>query len=121
MSAYEEKAAAALAALKDYTRDLEADLGKIERNRADNPDYGFVQRMVQPGREPGGLVSTNAGVGLHRLNDYKSHAADALSWLITGDVLTTNEVAARGLVQSLYASIQSIHARADAITLIATF
>ena len=121
MTAYEDKAAAALAALQDYTRDLEADLGKIERNNVDNPNYNYVQRMVQPGHEPLGLALANSGATSHRLADYKVYAADSLNWLATSDTLTTNEKAARALVQTLYGSIQAIQTRADAIALIATF
>jgi hypothetical protein len=123
MTQYEDKAAATLLALKDYARDLEADLGKIERNRVpSNPNFGDVQPLVEPLTSISGLpAGENAIVRRRVLTEYISNASVALHWVGMRDGLTGPELAARTAVKTLVASIQAINSRADAATLIATF
>lgn len=121
MTQYEDKAAAVLLVLKDYTRDLEADLGKIERNRVNgNPNFGDVQQMVEPGTFATG-AGENAAVARAKLTEYCSNASAALSWVNMRDGLTTSEIAAFNEIKELVTSFHAISDRADAVALIATF
>ncbi|WP_309617697.1 hypothetical protein [Salinibacterium sp.] len=116
-----EKATVALATLQDHVRDMEADLGKIARNRQANPNFDFVSDMTDPFREPGGLAALNSNLASQRALQYRTAAFAAMRTLegLTG--LTGPETTAVTAVKTLVAAVQTIGTRAQAAALIATF
>jgi hypothetical protein len=121
MTQYEDKAAAVLLALQNYTRDLEADLGKIERNMVPgNPNFGDVQRLMEPGTRTQGS-GVNAAIAREKLSEYKNYASEALNWVGMRDGLSGPEITARTAVKTLVTSIRDIGDHADAVALVTTF
>ncbi|MGV8912481.1 MAG: hypothetical protein ACOH14_07685 [Rhodoglobus sp.] len=123
MTQYEDTAAAVLLALQNYARDLEADLGKIERNTvAGNPNFGDVQRLTEPATwKQGPGAGENAAIAHQKLSEYKNYASEALSWVGMRDGLSGPEITARTAVKTLVTSIRDIGDHADAVALVATF
>lgn len=120
MTDLEQRANIALAHLQDFTRDLAADLGKIERNRAYNPNFNQVTEFVIQGREPMGLASQNRDLAHFKITDYANEASRALSSFDPVG-LETAELAAMGRLKDLVASIKAVSNHDDALALVATF
>jgi hypothetical protein len=119
MTDLEAKAAVSLARLQDYARDLEADLGKIERNHTNNPDLGHVPAFT-PAGDAWDIAQQNAGLAHHRIIDYSRWASAALT-PFNGQELTTGEKSAVAAIRDLVTAIQSISTRSDATALVASF
>lgn len=124
MSAITDKAAAVKAALQDYARDIEADLGKQARALTANPNWEFVQPFNDVGPTLAAYQADRARYSPypHRLSHYQRNAAGARDAILrVGAPETTAERTAYAEILALLDSINTIRTHPDAVALVATF
>jgi hypothetical protein len=119
MSDLTDAAAVTLAHLQDYTRDLEADLGKASRNRTNNPDFR-PGRYVPDTSRLEDFVQQNHDTTAQVLRAYKADASRALS-KYNGLFLTAAEKTEVDKIRALINDIDTVESYADATALVATF
>lgn len=106
--------------LRDYARDLEADLGKIARNRVANPHFGDVQKFVPAGTEPSDIRTQNLSLTAQTVAAYKN-AATAAPTSVNTDDLSPADRTALAAVHALVRAIAAVESHADATQLVASF
>jgi hypothetical protein len=119
MSDLTEAAAVTLTHLQDYTRDLEADLGKAARNRTNNPSFGPGQYVPDTSRIDD-FTQQNHNTTAQVLRAYKAGASAALS-RYNGLFLTGPEKTEVEKIRALIKDIDLVESHADATALVATF
>lgn len=106
--------------LRDYAWDLEADLGKIARNRVANPHFGDVQKFVADGTEPSDIRTQNLSLTAQTLAAYKNAATAAPTSANTDD-LTTADSTTLSEIRGLVRRIVAVKSYEDAAELVASF
>jgi len=126
MTAYTDRAAAVLEAVRDVARDLEADLAKMARSRGTTEPT--TERLAPLWRDPGKTLAeylaqkTEHVRSPERLIAAHHDAAVRLRDLLIYDGhLTSAELEARGQVITLADTIGTISNHAEAAKLVATF
>lgn len=128
MTEYIDRTAAVTAALQDLARDLEADLGKLARNRG--TETGSTNALAVL-RDPGPDLTSFAQQKIDNpstrslsvdavVRSYNA-AADQAKAMVHKNAPMGEELAARTAVVSLVEAIQSVKTHDDAIAIVATF
>ena len=119
MTIYEDKAAQVTAILKDYARDMAADLGKASRTRIENPDFGHVQPLASLAPVSPGILNQRVQLQAQISAEYARLAAGAHER--PGMPSTAGELAARDVIRTLVDQIRSATTYTSASTLVASF
>lgn len=126
--AFTDRVAALNTALEDYARDMEADLGKIARNRVRNPNWEFVQLFEDPGHD---IAAQHAHVasgfdssGTRRREEYQLNINAVVDLIYRGvDIatLTAPEKAAASALRAKVTAFKAIRSLSEATAFVATF
>lgn len=128
MTEYTDRAAAVTAALQDLARNLEADLGKLARNRGGGTASTSSLAIL---RDPGPNLASFAQQKIDNpstrtltvdavLRSY-SAAADQAKAMVHANAPAGDDLAARTAVLNLIAAIQNVTNHDDAVALVATY
>lgn len=128
MTEYTDRAAAVTAALQDLARDLEADLGKLARNRgSETASTSALARFRDPGPDLASFAQqkidnpSTRTLSVDSVVRSYSAAADQARAMAHANAPMGEELAARTAVMSLIAAIQSVRNHDDAVALVAAF